>query len=348
MNLGEILDRTLDIYRSNFLLFAGIAVIPAIATMGVELASYLLWGSYPPYTLNLVFGITVAELGSMLGFYHFSIFFQFLIWPSFAYATSLSYIAEKPAMPLHSVLRASIDRWRGWLALSGVLILWTLVLPEIVTAGMFLGITYLLSVVANNDSATMDAVLPPVLILSCIAGWVAIGWMSATVSLAIPSRTLETLSVRTAIRRGRKLSKGSRFRLLVVWLMPAILGWILTLTVSRALFFLRSSCSLYDSDILIRIRVFATLIPWHGWCVSSSVVEVIRILSEAAILTLLGPIFPIALTLFYYDQRIRLEGYDIERMMDAAGLIAPIQTAPVIPPEETELVTPAAIEEAHS
>jgi hypothetical protein len=32
--------------------------------------------------------------------------------------------------------------------------------------------------------------------------------------------------------------------------------------------------------------------------------------------------FPIAATLFYYDQRIRKEGYDIERMMDAAGFTA--------------------------
>jgi len=31
----------------------------------------------------------------------------------------------------------------------------------------------------------------------------------------------------------------------------------------------------------------------------------------------------VALTLFYYDQRIRHEGYDIERMMDSAGLNAP-------------------------
>ena len=32
---------------------------------------------------------------------------------------------------------------------------------------------------------------------------------------------------------------------------------------------------------------------------------------------------PIAITLFYYDQRIRHEGYDIERMMEEAGMIAP-------------------------
>jgi hypothetical protein len=35
---------------------------------------------------------------------------------------------------------------------------------------------------------------------------------------------------------------------------------------------------------------------------------------------LIGPIYSIGLTLFYYDQRIRKEGLDIEWMMHAAGL----------------------------
>jgi hypothetical protein len=48
------------------------------------------------------------------------------------------------------------------------------------------------------------------------------------------------------------------------------------------------------------------------------------------VFTLLAPIYPIAKTLFYYDQRIRREGYDIERMMDAAGMTAP-PIAPAIP-----------------
>ena len=36
---------------------------------------------------------------------------------------------------------------------------------------------------------------------------------------------------------------------------------------------------------------------------------------------MIGPIYSIGLTLFYYDQRIRKEGYDIEWMMQAAGLL---------------------------
>jgi hypothetical protein len=47
----------------------------------------------------------------------------------------------------------------------------------------------------------------------------------------------------------------------------------------------------------------------------------------------IGPIYAIGLTLFYYDQRIRKEGFDIEWMMQAASL------TPSVPPTP-ELVGP--------
>ena len=39
-----------------------------------------------------------------------------------------------------------------------------------------------------------------------------------------------------------------------------------------------------------------------------------------AVSALASPLFPIAITLIYYDQRIRHEGYDIVRMMETAGM----------------------------
>ena len=81
--------------------------------------------------------------------------------------------------------------------------------------------------------------------------------------------------------------------------------------------------------------------PWHGWCVSAAAVEAIRIGLNAVISTLLAPIYPIAITLFYYDQRIRREGYDIERMMDEAGMIAP-----ATPPAEAGTIARVAEEES--
>ena len=45
--------------------------------------------------------------------------------------------------------------------------------------------------------------------------------------------------------------------------------------------------------------------------------------------TFVQPIYATGFTLFYYDQRVRKEGYDIERMMHNAGM------TPSVPPVES-------------
>jgi hypothetical protein len=72
-----------------------------------------------------------------------------------------------------------------------------------------------------------------------------------------------------------------------------------------------------------------------------------------AIQSLTRPLYGIALVLFYYDQRIRQEGFDIEWMMLQAGLVTPPApqpgAAPWLPPitplpQPTEPVSPEASE----
>jgi len=50
------------------------------------------------------------------------------------------------------------------------------------------------------------------------------------------------------------------------------------------------------------------------------VAEILNFLINFALQTLITPVYITALVLFYYDQRIRTEGYDIEWMMAQAGL----------------------------
>jgi hypothetical protein len=207
-----------------------------------------------------------------------------------------------------------------------------------------IGVFYVLFEVLKANPDDPLHLGPVSLVASLVVGWIAFQWIGATISMSAPVWAIQNLHIRASIRRARKLAKGSRFRIIVARLAPAIVGWILSFVVSYFLLLLRSSCLDYRFDRLyIRPQLFVTIIQWSGWCVSSAVVEMIRILSEAAILTVIGPIFPIALTLFYYDQRIRHEGYDIERMMESAGLTAPVTT-----PEKTELVTQGVAGEAHS
>ena len=46
----------------------------------------------------------------------------------------------------------------------------------------------------------------------------------------------------------------------------------------------------------------------------------------------IGPMYATGFTLFYYDQRIRKEGFDIEWMMQAAGMTVPAMAAEPAPP----------------
>ena len=62
---------------------------------------------------------------------------------------------------------------------------------------------------------------------------------------------------------------------------------------------------------------------------------------SAPINAVIAPFYPIAMTLIYYDQRIRREGYDIERMMQAAGM-----NAPLAPPAGVRAAAPDEASEA--
>jgi predicted membrane metal-binding protein len=67
---------------------------------------------------------------------------------------------------------------------------------------------------------------------------------------------------------------------------------------------------------------FILLVLPGGWFSLHSffAYSIVYSLATTVVYALISPVYPIALTLFYYDQRIRLEGYDIECMMQAAGL----------------------------
>jgi hypothetical protein len=73
------------------------------------------------------------------------------------------------------------------------------------------------------------------------------------------------------------------------------------------------------------------------------IAEITRAVLDLILQVALAPISAIALVLFYYDQRVRKEGFDIEWMMQQAGLSEPALNAlgasaldtsgPVAPPD---------------
>ena len=117
---------------------------------------------------------------------------------------------------------------------------------------------------------------------------------------------MENLKARQAIRRSIDLSKGSRGRIFVLALLVIVIQ--IGLVLVTQMFF-----------IVMSVR--------HGQL--SAGARVLQQLVAFVTNTFISPIYATGFTLFYYDQRVRKEGYDIELLMQAACLTQP--------PERTQL-----------
>jgi hypothetical protein len=104
--------------------------------------------------------------------------------------------------------------------------------------------------------------------------------------------------------------------------------------------------TILSMGITVPLVILLYLFPWFNDPQHSQAAGGILLLvfygSAFAVQMFTRPVYGIALILFYYDQRIRLEGYDIERMMETAGM-----NAPSIPPIAEEPAAPQSPQEAH-
>jgi hypothetical protein len=305
MTLGEILDRTFQIYRARFWVFVGIAVIPVLVMTGLQIANDGWWKIRPGYSIKLFFGLTAFQLLFMLGNYHISSLLHILVLPSYCESATSCYFDEKSTMRF--ALSAPAKRWRSGLWMTALVWGSVLILPEIVTAAIFVGIVAAASAI-TKDSPAMDMIAVVAIDACILLGWIAVLWMRGIFAFIAPVWTVEKLPPWRSLRRSWSLSKGSRFRVAFTSFIPSFVGWIAIALLVQLFFFL----------LITAFRWSGHLWVYYRFAVTSTQLAITALVSA-----LVGPIFPIALTLFYYDQRIRLEGYDIERMMSAAGLHVP-------------------------
>jgi hypothetical protein len=180
-----------------------------------------------------------------------------------------------------------------------------LILPELLAFGVFFGTGTLEDKLGLlGDPPNVPAIV--VLLLPIPAGFVLFLWAKACVSFSIPAAALEQLSGFKALRRSWILTKESRWRIVIVWFAAAICAWVFSLAARYAL----------------KWAVYLLWDEWHFHWVNQQVTSEVGYILYAVVAGFIGPIYPIAITLLYYDQRVRKEGYDLEKMMEAAGMTA--------------------------
>jgi hypothetical protein len=311
LTLGEILDRTAQLYRSNFFLFVGISAVYA----GVV----------------LVLNLTGIGLGEALRIAHLTERLQWLTFVTAGVTLLVTFLSAGIAVAANNRAVAWVHLGepatiRGaylsilpqlgrylWLMTIAFLIVWLPV--ALLYAGYFGMIALYLpkGFMAHPDTSNQKAMLifgagSLIFVLLLIPAAVYATLMGLRYSLAVPACVVEDLKARAALRRSIDLSKGARGRIFVLGLLVAIIE-IGLVAVTQAFF------------IVMAVKHHQQLPVW------------LRILQQfVGFLTnaFIGPMYATGLTLFYYDQRVRKEGYDIEWMMHAAGLTPPA-FAPAVP-----------------
>jgi hypothetical protein len=330
MNLGEILDRSLQIYRKQFWAFLAVAFVPAVVVEGTALADAFGFHLYSSAVSDnhWTLGIYMTRAVFAIGYYHLESFVGFLVFPVILKLVSGIVLCEE--IKTHQAWRFFGARWRIYLWLAALTLIAGLVIIEALTIALFVSTMETLDALGAKGFLESE----PTTVIAGFwfaAGLLAFLWVGSSLSLAIPAAAIENLKAFRALGRSWKLTRRSRWRIALTWVALATASWML-------------SASFRGILRLIAIRIAHTT---HVRWISHSLYPILSQTLNLVVLALFGPIYPIALTLFYYDQRIRLEGYDIERMMDAAGLTVPTMTAPTPilpapPAEEETLVTPAA------
>jgi hypothetical protein len=323
--LSEILDRTAQLYRSRFLVFLGIGTIPAGTVFVVAAGTFAFFLWMGVHTKN---GGTIAD--SLMW-----VFLTLLVVLAIPASLGTSAIGEaamsEAAARLFlgdkiTIRSAYKTTWkRGW-RYVGLFLLQELVIvgvPGVVFfAAMVAMIAGKVRGVATNDNSPLFAGL--LILLMAILSAFAV-WMLLRLCLAFPASVVEQAPAWRALKRGVTLSQGTRARIFLLYVLGVFLSQILVWCVT------------------IPIFVAIALIPGlqgqaHAQAVGMAV-SFITYSAYFAVKALTKPIYGIALTVFYFDQRIRKEGFDIEWMMQQAGMLVPPPAAePVL---EAALQSPA-------
>jgi uncharacterized membrane protein len=306
LSLGEILDRTAQLYRSNFVLFAGIAAVYAgmllilsLLQIGVaeamremHLARQMQWVSagIALLVLPLVFIFAGAAMAANN---------RAVAWVNLGQPATIrgAYASILPRLGRYLWLMTIA----AFIAYLPIAILYAAYLAFIVLYlrpnGGFAAMS-----VGNPDPQTsvVIVVVTVVLVLLSIPALVYAVWMALRYSLAIPASVVEDLKARPALRRSVALTQGSRGRIFVLGLLIAVIQ--IGLVLVAQIFF-----------VVMAFKQRGVLPAW-----AQALQQIIAFFTNSFI----GPMYATGLTLFYYDQRVRKEGFDIEWMMQAAGMTA--------------------------
>ena len=293
LSTGEVLDRTFQVYRSHFTLFAGLALLPAavnVVTGGLR----LLLAAHQAQHAQAGAAVYLAQaLISLLVFISsiLSLVLYGITQAATAWAVSAVYLGESAT--IRTAFGVAFKHWFRY----------TLIVWRQIWAAMWLPLVLFMAGVVLIPFSRRD----PSLSWAEIALFVCAGlaliysmWAYIRVSLAVPAAVVESLRTSPALRRSAQLLASRKIRIFLLFLL---------------LF------ALYIVVGMVQWPITVLTLRFRG--IHAFITQVLSLGIGFVAATLIGPIGAIGLCLFYFDERVRREGFDIEWMMKKVAPAAP-------------------------
>lgn len=294
LSTGELLDRTFALYKRNFALFVGISLPAPTLYLFLQLIRVEWLLRHPASRAR--YGLLRADILWMW----LALLLSWFVGLAFTHpATIRAVSALHLGQPIG--IRESYRALRGRvLRVIGIVMRWSV--P--ILLGAIAGIIAVTVVVAVFEFSSASMRLSP-LIWSMFIGSTTLLIMALGVllvwgryALAIQACVVEDLGVSASLRRSKFLAAGSVLRITVVYLIFVAISMVVSYSLGYAArYALLSMTSTHVLGIMTSLNTF---------------------ISGA----LTGPLATIALSLLYYDERVRKEGFDLQMMI--AGLESPV------------------------
>jgi hypothetical protein len=319
LSLGEILDRTAQLYRNNFVLFAGIASVYAGIVLVLNLVQ-----------IGLTALLTSMHMAKELPL--FLIGWSVLIIPLVVICAGAAMAANNRAVAwvnlgqpatirgAYMSILPRLGRYIWLMAIAAFIVylpfavIFAIYLVFVFAYGGSKGLFTHPAAGGDPQAAVVLGCVSGIFLLLCFPAIIYAIVMALRYSLAVPASVVEDLKAWKAIKRSVELSRGSLGRIFVLGLLISIIQ--VGLVLLTQLFFVVAAFKAAEHH--------GTLPLWM-----QAAQQVLGFFTNSFI----GPMYATGLTLFYYDQRIRKEGFDIEWLMQAAGMTVPAPAAePVAAP----------------
>jgi hypothetical protein len=320
MTTSQVLDRTFFLYRQNFLLFLGIALVGPGLTLMASLAQLAFFGppvmpdpgKFEPAIFQSFF--MRAMIAGLVSIVVYTVG-QALASSATVHAVSMVHLG-KTASIVESYRKIVPILWR----IIGVFLRVILIAWWPIVAAYMLMVVAALSVPVLLRSGGGGAVGGPVVgivillvgLLGIFGGIVWAVFAYCRYGLAVPACTVEGLQPRYALRRSKFLSSGSLGRILGIFLLTLVMSWILTSVFQIPAFFFANPFAMKPGAVSLAYLFWAQLGSFLGQ-------------------TLAGPIATIAIALVYYDERVRKEAFDLQLLIQSIEPPAQTQDAGLTP-----------------